>query len=41
MNRNYELNGFYECRWLNLRAKAADLYEFVTIRNEVAKLDPK
>ena len=41
MKRNYELNGFYECHWLNLAAEAADLYEFVTIRNEVAKFYPK
>ena len=37
MKRNYELNEFYECRWLSLAAEATDLYEFVTIRNEVAK----
>ena len=37
MNRNYELNELNVCRYFNLAAKAADFYEFVPIRNEVAK----
>ena len=40
MQRNYGLYGFNGCRFLNLAAKAADLYKFVTIRNEVAKFYP-
>ena len=35
--KNYELNEFCEWWFWNFAAKAANAYEFVSIRNEVAK----
>ena len=41
MKRNYELCELHECQRANLAAKAANVYEFVPIRNEVAKFYSK
>ena len=41
MKRNYELYELNECQCVNFAAKVANLYKFVTIRNEVAKFYPK